>query len=107
MNNTVYSARQTANKAVYNDVHPSPYQTLAPLVPWLVAAYAWLWWAAFMVLSTLLGAHDTHYFSSLENGMYCLLGLVLCLAVTIAAQDDQPIRAVFMAASVHLLAYWF
>lgn len=85
----------------------SLWRKLHGFIPWLVAAYAWLWWAAFMVLSSLIGAHDAHYFTPFENFIYCMLGLVLCLTTTVAARDDNALVAVWLAASVHMLSYWF
>lgn len=83
------------------------WRLLRALLPYLCSAYAWLCWLAFLLLASVWGVHDTLYFSALENTLYCLLGLVLCLATTVAAQDNQAMLSLLLTLSVQLLAAWF
>ena len=93
-----------------NGAHPSDpvdWETIAEITPSLVHVFCWLLWLAFLLAPTLFNLHHTHLFSTANNVVFVLMGLVLCLAVGAAIRSGHGGRAVFFALGLSLLSFWF
>lgn len=83
------------------------WQALHRLIPWFAALAAWVMWALFLLIPTAFGLHYTGMFPAVSNWLYVSMGLILCLAATVAAQVQHGVRAILFTFAVLLLSYWF
>ena len=86
---------------------PVDWDTIAEIIPALVAALAWLLWALFLLIPSLFGLHYTPLFSTANNAVFVLMGLVLCIALSIAIRSGHGARAIVFLLGISLLSFWF
>lgn len=79
------------------------FRTLPPLF----LALAWVLWIAFLLIPAFFGLHYADLFPAEENALFVLMGLVLCLAASIALLHCHVLRSVGFVMAVSILAYWF
>lgn len=73
----------------------------------LLAVATWAWYLAFMILPVIQQSGNSRYFTFVDNLIYLLIGLTLCMATTFAAQQHRLVRAIVFASDIILLSYWF
>ncbi|MGB0849444.1 MAG: hypothetical protein ACPGSM_22095 [Thiolinea sp.] len=96
--------------APLQELQPDPgvdWDTIAEIIPALVNALAWLLWALFLLIPSLFGLHYAPLFSSANNAVFTLMGLVLCIALSIAIRAGHGARAIVFLMGISLLSFWF
>ncbi len=97
--------------------HPTPQATqptpgvdweeIAEIIPFLVAALAWLLWALFLLIPSVFGLHNAPLFSTANNIVFTLMGFVLCIALSVAVRSGHGARAIVFLLGISLLSFWF
>lgn len=90
-----------------NDSTPIDWRTVGRVALWLVPTLSWALWLAFLVIPTMEGLHDTGRYPLENNILFCLTGLVFCIAGAVAYRFEHRIRLVFFTLPLFLLAIWF
>ena len=83
------------------------WDTIMEITPALVSVTCWALWGLFLLIPTTFGLHYAPMFSTANNTVFVLMGFILCIAVSTAIRAGDGATAVFFAAGVTLLSYWF
>ncbi|MGB1012390.1 MAG: hypothetical protein ACPGVP_21930, partial [Thiolinea sp.] len=83
------------------------WDTVAEIIPPLVAALAWLLWGLFLLIPSLFGLHYAPLFSDANNAVFVAMGFVLCMALSSAVRAGHGVRAIVFLMGLSLLSFWF
>lgn len=86
---------------------PIDWDTIAEIIPPFVGFLSWLLWALFLLIPSLFGLHYAPMFSTANNTVFTLMGLVMCLAISTAIRAGHGARAIFFLLGISLLSFWF
>lgn len=107
MNQHDYSTWECPHPTPQREREPIDWDAIADITPILVDCLCWILWLLFLLIPTAFHLHGTEAFSTANNIVFVLMGLVLCLAIHIAIQIGHGARAVFFACGLLILSYWF